>query len=229
MRRRRRRLFRDEVLAPWVSLVVILSLWWVGAYLLGRHPGGSHGVIEVGLPAQALERDPTPSPNRVPPTLVETATLPVKVDEGDVAVLLNQQLKVPVSGVSASSLRSTFKDARGGGRQHEALDIPAPRGTPVVAAIDGRITKLFTSARGGLTIYQYDLVEQFCYYYAHLDRYAPALAEGQTVTRGQTIGYVGTTGNAPPDTPHLHFAIFKLDAAKRWWGGAPLDPVRVLQ
>jgi peptidoglycan LD-endopeptidase LytH len=222
-------MFRDEVLAPWVSLAVILVFWWVGAFLLGRHPGGSHGVIEVGLPAQTLERDPTPSPNRAPPTLVETATLPVKVDEGDVAVLLNQQLQVPVSGVSASSLRSTFQDARGGGRQHEALDIPAPRGTPVVAAIDGRITKLFTSARGGLTIYQYDLAEQFCYYYAHLDRYAPSLAEGQTVTRGQTIGYVGTTGNAPADTPHLHFAIFKLDAAKRWWEGAPLDPVRVLQ
>jgi murein DD-endopeptidase MepM/ murein hydrolase activator NlpD len=228
MKRRRRRVFREEVLAPWLTLAVVLGLWWVGAFLLGRHPGAPHSVLEVET-AQAREREPAPSPNRPAPNLVDAVTLPVEVDEGDLAVLLNKELQVPVAGVAATTLRSTFQDARGGGRQHEALDILAPRGTPVVATIDGRIMKLFNSVRGGLTIYQYDLAEQYCYYYAHLDSYARDLAEGQTVTRGQTIGFVGTTGNAPANTPHLHFAIFKLDAAKRWWEGVPLDPILVLR
>ena len=109
------------------------------------------------------------------------------------------------------------------------MDILAPRGTPVVAAVGGRIAKLFTSAAGGLTIYQFDEAEQFCYYYAHLDSYAPDLNEGQIVQRGQVIGYVGTTGNAPPDTPHLHFAIYRLGAEKRWWDGTPIDPIDVLR
>ena len=226
MRRRRRRVFREEVLAPWLTLAVILGLWWIGAFLLGRHPSAPHSILDVET-AQAHE--PGPSPNRAPPTLVDAVTVPVEVDLADVAILLNKQLQVPVAGVTASSLHSTFRDDRGGGRQHEALDILAPRGTPVVAAIDGRIMKLFTSARGGLTIYQYDLGEQYCYYYAHLDGYAANLSEGQTVVRGETIGFVGTTGNAPPNTPHLHFAIFKLDAANRWWEGAPLGPFLVLR
>jgi murein DD-endopeptidase MepM/ murein hydrolase activator NlpD len=137
---------------------------------------------------------------------------------------------VPVAGIEAAGLTSTFHEARGGGsRRHEAMDILAPRGTPVLASVDGRIVKLFTSAAGGLTIYQFDENEQFCYYYAHLDAYAADLTEGQTVTRGQVIGYVGTTGNAPPDTPHLHFAIFRLGSDKRWWQGEPLDPITMLR
>jgi murein DD-endopeptidase MepM/ murein hydrolase activator NlpD len=135
---------------------------------------------------------------------------------------------VPVAGVERSALTSTFDDPRGKGL-HEAMDILAPRGTAVVAALDGRIVKLFTSAAGGLTIYQFDLEEKFCYYYAHLDSYASGLTEGQIATRGQTIGYVGTTGNAPPGTPHLHFAIFNLGADKRWWEGEPIDPFLALR
>ena len=108
------------------------------------------------------------------------------------------------------------------------MDILAPRGTAVVATSDGRIAKLFTSAAGGLTVYQFDPTEQYAYYYAHLDGYAPDLTEGQVVSRGQTIGYVGTTGNAPPGTPHLHFAIFKLGPDKRWWEGEAIDPFLVL-
>jgi peptidoglycan LD-endopeptidase LytH len=137
---------------------------------------------------------------------------------------------VPVAGVAAASLKSTFDEVRGGGsRRHEALDILAPRGTPVVASVDGRVAKLFMSAAGGLTVYQFDEREEYCYYYAHLDSYAPDLTEGQIVRRGQIIGYVGTTGNAPPDTPHLHFAISRLGPEKKWWDGQPLDPVDVLR
>jgi murein DD-endopeptidase MepM/ murein hydrolase activator NlpD len=109
------------------------------------------------------------------------------------------------------------------------MDIMAPRGTPVVASVDGRIVKLFTSAAGGLTIYQFDADEQYCYYYAHLDGYAPDLTEGQIVTRGQVLGFVGTTGNAAPDAPHLHFAIHRLGPEKRWWEGEPLDPLTFLR
>ena len=109
------------------------------------------------------------------------------------------------------------------------MDILAPRGTPVVASVSGRIAKLFTSAAGGLTVYQFDPEERHCYYYAHLDSYAPDLTEGQVVERGQIIGFVGTTGNAPPDTPHLHFAIFRLGPDKRWWEGEPLDPIIFLR
>jgi murein DD-endopeptidase MepM/ murein hydrolase activator NlpD len=127
-------------------------------------------------------------------------------------------------------LTSTFNELRGGGsRRHEAMDILAPRGTPVLASVDGRIAKLFTSAAGGLTIYQFDEEERYCYYYAHLDAYAANLAEGQRVARGQVVGYVGTTGNAPPDTPHLHFAIFRLGDDKRWWEGDPIDPITFLR
>jgi murein DD-endopeptidase MepM/ murein hydrolase activator NlpD len=129
-----------------------------------------------------------------------------------------------------STLTSTFDEARGGGkRRHEAMDILAPRGTPVLASVNGHIVKLFTSAAGGLTIYQFDEEERFCYYYAHLDAYAANLTEGQKVARGDVIGYVGTTGNAPPQTPHLHFAIFRLGAEKRWWEGDPLDPITFLR
>jgi peptidoglycan LD-endopeptidase LytH len=112
--------------------------------------------------------------------------------------------------------------------EDEALDILAPRNTPVKAVEGGRIARLFSSKAGGITIYQFDPSEQYCYYYAHLERYADGLAEGAKIQKGQVIGYVGTSGNAPKDTPHLHFAIFKLTAERRWWEGTPIDPYDVL-
>src|SRR5690606_34267624 len=136
-------------------------------------------------------------------------------------------LDIPVAGVDAGDLRDTFADARGS-RRHEALDIMAPRNTPVRAIEGGRIVKLFTSAAGGLTIYQFDPTQTYTYYYAHLDRYADGLEEGQTVRRGDVIGYVGSTGNASPAAPHLHFAIFRLTEEKLWWQGEPINPYPVL-
>jgi murein DD-endopeptidase MepM/ murein hydrolase activator NlpD len=133
-----------------------------------------------------------------------------------------------VEGVKASDLVPSFEDARGS-RKHEALDILAPMGTPVRAVESGRIARLFNSKAGGITIYQFDAREQYCYYYAHLSRYAEGLRENDRVSRGQVIGYVGTTGNAPKDTPHLHFAIFRLNSEKRWWEGTPLDPYPILR
>ena len=130
-----------------------------------------------------------------------------------------------MQGVVASVLRDTFAEGRdNNGRGHEAIDILAPRGTPVLAVDDGPIVKLFLSKPGGITIYQFDTTGQFAYYYAHLDRYADGLAEGQRLPRGSVIGYVGATGNANPDTPHLHFAIFRLGPEKQWWKGSPINP-----
>lgn len=140
----------------------------------------------------------------------------------------NRDLVIPVEGVSADNLVPSFEDARGS-RKHEALDILAPMGTPVRAVEGGRIARLFNSKAGGITIYQFDPSERYCYYYAHLSRYADGLREGDRVSRGQTIGYVGITGNAPKDTPHLHFAIFRLTPEKHWWEGSPIDPYPVLR
>jgi murein DD-endopeptidase MepM/ murein hydrolase activator NlpD len=154
---------------------------------------------------------------------VPGVALPPAIEE-----LRRRGLSLPVNGVRADQLVPTFDEARGD-RPHEAIDIMSPRGTPVVATEDGRIAKLFWSKAGGHTIYQFDPAERYVYYYAHLDRYADGLAEGQTVTRGQTIGFVGSTGNAKADAPHLHFAIFLLTPEKRWWDGAALDPYPVLR
>ncbi|MEP7208203.1 MAG: M23 family metallopeptidase [Casimicrobiaceae bacterium] len=136
-------------------------------------------------------------------------------------------LIVPVAGVARPNLRDSFDAARGA-KRHEALDIPAARGTAVLAAGAGRIAKLYVSRTGGLTIYQFDPERRFAFYYAHLDGYAPGVREGMSVERGQHIGFVGTTGNAPPDAPHLHFAILKLGPEKQWWRGTPVNPLPLL-
>jgi len=142
--------------------------------------------------------------------------------------LKDRDLLIPVEGVRADQLTPQFKDPRTG-HTHEALDILAPIGTPVKAVEDGRIARLFLSKAGGTTIYQFDPGETYCYYYAHLDRYADGIREGDRVKRGQVIGYVGVSGNAPKNTPHLHFAVFRLTGEKRWWEGTPLDPYEILR
>jgi murein DD-endopeptidase MepM/ murein hydrolase activator NlpD len=142
--------------------------------------------------------------------------------------LLDRDLTLPIDNADVAALKGHFAQRRGGGsRGHEAVDILAPRHTPVRAADDGTIARLFFSKQGGITVYQFDPFERYCYYYAHLDRYADGLREGGQVKRGDVLGYVGTSGNAPPGTPHLHFAIFQLTPEKRWWTGAPIDPYLV--
>lgn len=138
--------------------------------------------------------------------------------------LEGRTLTMPVVGARTIDLRDSFDEARGGSRRHEAIDILAPRGTPVVAVDEGKIAKLFTSKQGGLTVYQFDRDDTHSFYYAHLDRYAIGLAEGSYLRKGDPIGSVGITGNAPPDTPHLHFAIFELGPDKHWWEGKPVNP-----
>jgi murein DD-endopeptidase MepM/ murein hydrolase activator NlpD len=138
------------------------------------------------------------------------------------------RLRVPIDGIDIGSFKSGFAEARGS-RPHEAVDILAPRGTPVHAVQDGTIAKLFLSKAGGTTIYEFEAEGRICYYYAHLDRYANGLHDGQHVSQGEVIGYVGTSGNAPPGTPHLHFAIFELNPDRKWWQGRPIDPYLVFK
>jgi murein DD-endopeptidase MepM/ murein hydrolase activator NlpD len=140
---------------------------------------------------------------------------------------LGAQLIVPVQGVMRSGLLDSYNDARGT-RVHEALDIPAPRGTPVLSATDGRLLKLFNSKPGGLMVYATDLSERFILLYGHLDAYADGLSDGMRLRRGQVIGYVGTTGNAPPNVPHLHFGILRGDPKVSWSKGTAVNPYPLL-
>ena len=142
----------------------------------------------------------------------------------EMQVLFKRRLLIPVEGVSRAQLRDNFDETRGSSRRHEALDIMAPRGTPVLAVDDGRVVKLFNSKAGGITLYQFDPDAGFAYYYAHLDRYAEGIKEGTVLKRGDLVGYVGTTGNATPGAPHLHFTIFRLRPDKRWWTGDAVNP-----
>lgn len=149
--------------------------------------------------------------------------------EDDYQQLRRRNLVLPIAGLKSSDLQDTFNSGRPGGRHHEATDILAPRGTPVRAMDDGSIRKLFNSKPGGLTIYEFDREGIYCYYYAHLDGYAPGLKEGMQVQSGEVIGYVGTTGDAPKDTPHLHLTITRIGPDKHWWGGTPIDPYPILK
>lgn len=195
--------------------------------------GADPGVASGAAPAPTIAASPGATPSApttttaVPSTTA--ATPPVTLSPAPSATPPSSALLLPVAGINAAQLSNTYDDARGGGtRTHEALDIMAPRGTPVLAAVDGTVRKLFTSDAGGLTIYQFDPTGTYCYYYAHLDAYAPGLREGQTIKRGDVIGTVGSTGNANPDGPHLHFAIFLLGPEKKWHEGTPVNPYPLL-
>ena len=157
-----------------------------------------------------------------PPT-----SLPAASAIGD---LRRHGLRLPIDDADVQTMKGGFEEGRAaGGRPHEAVDILAPRNTPIRAVEDGAVAKLFTSQAGGLTIYQFDPSGRFCYYYAHLERYAPGLHDGQHVSQGEVIGFVGTSGNAPANTPHLHFAVFELDADRHWWKGRAIDPYLIFR
>ena len=167
------------------------------------------------------------SPVHTPPAVATSAPV-AAASPYPVQPATPNALLIPVAGVRAAQLTDTFNDSRDGTRRHEALDIMAARGTPVLAASDGTVAKLFTSVPGGLTIYEFDPTSTYAYYYAHLDHYAAGLTEGKVLKRGDLIAYVGSTGNASADAPHLHFAIFALGPEKQWWKGTAIDPYPLL-
>ena len=161
------------------------------------------------------------------PTSGRTGVIPSTAAEA--VDLTARRLTIPVLGVPAEKLVRSYHDSRSGQREHEAIDILAPMNTPVVAVEDGTVAKLFNSKAGGLTVYQFDPSQQYSYYYAHLDHYADGLKEGDHLKRGQILGYVGVSGNAPKNTPHLHFAVYRLTAERHWWEGTPIDPYDILR
>lgn len=150
-------------------------------------------------------------------------SFPLPRNPSDLALLRARSLLIPVQAVKPAQLTDTYTQARANGALHDALDIMAPRGTPVLAVEGGRVVKLFLSKSGGITLYQFEPDSNDAYYYAHLDRYA----EGSLLKKGQLIAYVGSTGNASPNAPHLHFAIFRLEPERQWWRGTPLNPFLV--
>ena len=222
---------RDDTHTPLAFTVALSFLMGIvttiAVYSL-RDETAASPVTEVHAFTPTTPETPTQAERvSVPEPAAPVPPAPVSPTEaGEIVALRERDLKIPVEGVNRKDLRNTFAEARGS-RTHEALDILSPRGTKVRAVEDGRIQKLFTSKAGGLTIYEFDPTETFTYYYAHLDRYEDGLREGQTVKRGDVIGYVGSTGNASPDAPHLHFAIFRLGPEKRWWKGEPINPYLV--
>jgi peptidoglycan LD-endopeptidase LytH len=137
-------------------------------------------------------------------------------------------LRMPVEGVRRESVPDTFDDRRGV-RRHKALDIMAPRGTRVVAVADGEVARVYRHLLGGLSVYQYDATRRYSFYYAHLEGYAPGLREGMVLRRGDLVGFVGTTGNATPGAPHLHFAMLELGPDRKWWKGTPVNPHPLLE
>lgn len=143
--------------------------------------------------------------------------------------LRSRDLMVPVQGLRRRELRDTYSAPRSGGRAHLALDIMAPKGTRVLAADDGYIMRITTSDLGGKTLYLTDPDRRFVYYYAHLDKWVYGLEQGQRVKRGQLLGSVGTTGNAPKDAPHLHFQLMRMTTARQWWNGEPINPIPYLR
>ena len=202
-----------------VVTAAVTSAVWLAIFNLRENQRAPAAPAE-----SAAKVDPAPASVPARPKLPADLA-----SQADYRALAARRLTIPVAGTMASHLTNTFDDDRGGGtRVHQALDIMAPRGTPVVAVEDGKVEKLFNSRAGGLTIYQFDPTRSYSYYYAHLDRYAEGLAEEQAVKRGEVIGYVGSTGNASPEGPHLHFGIFKLGPEKRWYEGIPLNPFPVL-
>jgi murein DD-endopeptidase MepM/ murein hydrolase activator NlpD len=171
----------------------------------------------ASLPPQDDSRSllATPTPTPTPPL-----PLPETAPSG---------LIIPVAGVRPDQLRDTFAESRSEGRVHDAIDIVAPLGTPVLAAADGTIVKLFHSERGGTTIYQLSTDNKFVYYYAHLDRYAEGVSEGHFATQGEKIAYVGDTGNAGAGNYHLHFSIAVISNPKRYWEGVDINPYPLLK
>jgi len=208
-------------LSQLIVLGVLLGLgagWWLrrdaGEPVAVAWPAAQTAVATAPPAAAATPQADAPVPTTMPPSSASDAPT---------------GLLLPVQGIQASQLRDTFTDARSEGRVHDAIDIMADAGTPVLSVADGTVEKLFDSERGGLTIYQFEPSGRWCYYYAHLQRYADGLAEKQVIKRGEVIGYVGSTGNASADAPHLHFEVHVLGPEKQWWKGESINPFPLLQ
>ena len=191
---------------------------------LNRHesatPSPSPTITVAPTPSPSAQASETPPPENTEPASDTTLV-------GSFVGRL--KLVIPVQGVRPDQLLDTFMEARTEGRVHDAIDIPAPAGTPVVAVADGEVARLFQSERGGVTVYQFSADKKLIYYYAHLQRYADGLAAGKTVRQGEVIAYVGDTGNAGAGNFHLHFSISVIPNPSRYWEGTNINPYPLLR
>lgn len=223
------------------AFVMSAIVWQYGNVIGSRtssiqHPASPPAAVDrwqdgADVDTPILVAADTPAPTGTTGSGVAAAHPPdprMAAPEAAPSELVDRDLAIPVDGIRPDQLTRSFADQRGS-RVHQAIDILAPHHTPVRAVEDGTIARLFNSKAGGITLYQFDPSGRYCYYYAHLDRYADGLKEGAAVRKGDLIGYVGTSGNAPKDTPHLHFAVFRLTGEKRWWEGTPIDPYDILR
>jgi peptidoglycan LD-endopeptidase LytH len=219
---RRSRFLLPFTLGAITMLAVVLAIQWAAPGVTGRVPANP----DPAAPALAATPAPAASTREVPFVVDAPADVPAEPAGAEEPTL---GLLIPVQGVEAASLVDTYAQARGQGRRHDAIDIMAPRGTPVLAVANGVVMKLFQSVRGGTTLYELAPDRRTIYYYAHLDRYAPGMAEGQALRRGQVLGYVGNTGDAGPGNYHLHFEVSTTTDPRRYWGGAPQNPYPLLR
>jgi murein DD-endopeptidase MepM/ murein hydrolase activator NlpD len=220
-----------------IAIVAVLSA--LVALVWGLNKSRTERVVTItpnsteNSPAVSPTTNPTlaiPSPLPTTHPSAEATPQPTAATQpSPTASPSSHSLLIPVAGVRPEQLRDTFSEARSEGRVHDAIDIPAPRGTPVLAAADGRIVKLFQSERGGTTIYQLDPDNKTIYYYAHLERYADGLSEGHIARRGEVVAYVGDTGNAGAGNYHLHFSILIVSDPKRYWDGTNINPYPLLR
>jgi murein DD-endopeptidase MepM/ murein hydrolase activator NlpD len=196
-------------------------------------PAATPSVGPSAAPTVSPSSSPTPQPNASPgasPSANASPGAPNSTGGAAQASGALQGLLIPVAGVRPEQLQDTFDDARSEGRVHDAIDIIAPRNTPVLAAADGRVVRLFQSVKGGTTLYQLAAAdEHVVFYYAHLERYADGLAEGHVARRGETIAYVGDSGNATPGDTHLHFQIYRVADPKHFWTGDNINPYPLLR
>jgi peptidoglycan LD-endopeptidase LytH len=197
-----------------LGLLAVLAIFGASFWWRSARPERFGGPAVPWARERVSLREPAASLPEAAPSSPESA----EVDR-----LRARSLLMPVEGYDLKRLRDGFREARGK-RAHNAIDLMAARGTRIRAVDDGAIRKLMNSPRGGVSIYQLDPEGRYCYYYAHLDRYAPFLSEGKPVRKGEVLGYVGTTGNAPEHAPHLHFAVYKLHDPRRWWDGTAVNP-----
>jgi murein DD-endopeptidase MepM/ murein hydrolase activator NlpD len=192
------------------------------------HVDSAAGIVVDADSGIAVAESVAAAPPAAPDARARADTTPIEPTADELRELA-AHLVIPVEGVAPDELVDSYADPRGDStRSHEALDILAPRGTPVYSATDGRLLRLYESKAGGLMVYAADATDRFVLMYAHLDAYAPGLVEGAPLRQMQLIGFVGTTGNAPPNTPHLHFAIARGRPSVSWWRGTPVNPYPLL-
>jgi murein DD-endopeptidase MepM/ murein hydrolase activator NlpD len=183
------------------------------------------------VPSQRTSHSPSSSTAGSSGSSVPLATAAVlgTSAEADVEYVKSHRLQLPVAGIRPDQLADSFDEPRDGSRRHRAIDILAPRGTPVLAADDGHVLRVSWNSAGGNTVYATDVEGRIVYYYAHLDHYRESLAAGMPLAKGDTIGFVGTTGNAPKDIPHLHFQIMRMPHDGKYWNGEPINPFSILR